>query len=227
MQADPAVQPLVPGAPEAELHLVSDAIEEVTEDGIRTAAGQHIPLDVVVFATGFRAADVPVGSRVVGAGGRTLADVWDGSPRLYKNTTLPGFPNLFMVLGLNTGYSSMVFVIEAQLRYVADALKTMRDRDLHAVDVGRAAYDAWAGAMQRRMRPSVWTAGGCSSWYIDRNRLATTVWPDFTWKFRRATRRFDLDAYVPAYPTAPVPRRQPAAATGQAPSRPEAEGATR
>jgi len=99
------------------------------------------------------------------------------------------------VLGLNTGYSSMVFMIESQLSYVVDALRTMRERRLHAVEVKADAFRRWNDAVQCRMPPTVWNSGGCSSWYIDRNGLNTTVWPDFTWRFRRLTRKFDIASY--------------------------------
>lgn len=197
-----------PALQQENVELVTDEIAAITPTGIRTAAGDQIDLDAIVYATGFHVTDIPFAQRVVGRSGETLAETWAGSPLAYKNTTVPGYPNLFFVHGLNTGYSSMVFMIEAQVNYVVVAVKAMREHAIEVVDVKRTAYDGWSEAVKRRTGPSVWNSGGCSSWYIDTNGLATAVWPDFTWRFRALTRRFDLAAYDSASvrtPAAPLP----------------------
>lgn len=173
--------------------LVTDAIANITPRGIRTVTGDEVEVDVIVYATGFEATDWPFARRVIGTDGKTLDEVWNGSPQAYKNTTVPGFPNFFVVPGLQTGYSSQVFMIEAQLQYVIDALRVMGNG--HVIDVKYEAFRSWNDALQARMPRTVWMSGGCASWYVDRNGLATTVWPDFTWKFRRLTRKFDRAAY--------------------------------
>jgi cation diffusion facilitator CzcD-associated flavoprotein CzcO len=177
------------------VEVVCEAVAEVTPEGIRTAAGRHIDLDVIIYATGFEATEPPIARLIKGERGQSLASIWDGSPRAYRNTTVPGFPNLFLISGLNTGYSSMVYMIEAQLRYVVHALEWMRKSGWEALDVKSGAFDTWNSWMERRLRRAVWSAGGCSSWYIDRNGRSTTVWPDFTWRFRWLTRQFDPDSY--------------------------------
>ncbi len=193
-----------PAIQEDNVELETDGIAEITPRGIRTAAGEELDFDVIVYATGFDVTDMPLSRRVVGTDGKTLDDVWSGSPQAYKNSTVPGYPNLFFVLGLQTGTNSMVYMVESQLNYVIDALRTMRDRHLHAVEVKADAFRQWNQAVQRRMPRTVWNSGGCASWYIDRNGLNTTVWPDFTWKFRRLTREFDLAAYE-SLPVRPAP----------------------
>jgi hypothetical protein len=154
---------------------------------------------VIVHATGFHVTDIPFARRVAGRDGRSLHEVWDGSPQAYKGTAVPGYPNMFLLLGPNTGlgHNSIVYMIEAQIAYVMDALRTMRGRDTHALTVRRDTFRAWNDALQRKLPPTVWNSGGCSSWYIDANGLNTTIWPDFTWRFRRLTRQFDVTAYEP------------------------------
>lgn len=177
------------------VEIVTDAIAAITASGIRTTAGAEHEIDVIIYATGFYATDLPIARRVVGRDGKTLNEVWRGSPQAYKNSTVPGFPNLFFVHGLNTGYSSMVYMIESQLNYVVDTIRAARAPGIEAVEVKEDACRSWNDAVQRRMPPTVWNSGGCSSWYIDQNGLSTAVWPDFTWRFRQLTRRFDLGAY--------------------------------
>ena len=85
---------------------------------------------MIVHATGFHVTDIPFARRVFGSDGRSLHEVWDGSPQAYKGTAVPGYPNLFFLLGPNTGlgHNSIVYMIEAQIAYVMDALRTMRTR---------------------------------------------------------------------------------------------------
>jgi hypothetical protein len=97
-------------------------------------------------------------------------------------------------------------MIEAQLEYLMDALDVMERREVTQVEVRREAQEAYNEQLQSRMSGTVWNSGGCSSWYIDANGKNTTIWPDFTWRFRRQMRRFDLDAYELTAPATSQPR---------------------
>lgn len=178
--------------------VVTDPIREVGAHGIVTAAGAEHAVDTIILATGFRVTDNPTFARLRGRDGRSLADAWrDAGMQAYLGATVAGFPNLFLVTGPNTGigHTSLVVMIEAQVRYVVDALRTMARRGLAEVEVRPDAQDAFNEDLQRRMRRTVWNAGGCASWYLDARGRNTTLWPDFTWRFRRRTRRFDAGAY--------------------------------
>jgi cation diffusion facilitator CzcD-associated flavoprotein CzcO len=175
-----------------------------------TGDGAERELDALIFATGFSPTDPPIAGRLRGRDGRTLSEVWDGSPQAYLGTTVAGFPNLFMLWGpnLNLAHSSIVYMLESQIHYVMDALRVMRERDLGAFDVRGAIQDAWNDGLQQRLRRTVWDTGGCSSWYLDRNGRDSVMWPDFTFRFRRRVRAFD-----PAdYHLEPAAAPQPAAA---------------
>ncbi len=178
--------------------LVTDAIAEVRPHAIVTADGVEHEVDTIVFGTGFRVTDMPAAQRIRGRDGRRLADVWQGSPRAYLGTTITGFPNLFMLVGPNTGlgHSSMVFMIESQIRYVLDALRLMDERRAVAVDVRPEVQRAFNEGVEEDMRATVWTAGGCASWYLDARGRNTTLWPGFTWRFRRRTATFDAASYT-------------------------------
>jgi cation diffusion facilitator CzcD-associated flavoprotein CzcO len=186
------------------VNVVTEGIAEVRPEGVVTADGAVHECDAIVYATGFHVTDIPFARRVVGRDGRALHEVWSGSPQAYKGTAVPGYPNLFFVLGPNTGlgHNSIVYMIESQISYVVDALCKMRERATRAVEVRPEAFRFWNDALQRRLPPTVWNSGGCSSWYIDANGLNTTIWPDFTWRFRRLTREFDVAAYE-ALPVTP------------------------
>ncbi|KAA0917206.1 NAD(P)/FAD-dependent oxidoreductase [Dietzia sp. ANT_WB102] len=178
--------------------VITEPISRVTKDGIVTSDGVEHPSDVLVVATGFHVTDSPFFDRVRGADGRTLADRWeDEGMEAYKGTTVAGYPNLFVLVGPATGlgHSSMIYMIESQLNYLLDAMRTMRDRELQTVEIRRAVQDAYNRELRDGIGDTVWVSG-CRSWYLDAKGNAPAVWPDFTFAFRRETREFDLSAYT-------------------------------
>jgi cation diffusion facilitator CzcD-associated flavoprotein CzcO len=179
------------------VELVTSGVAEVREHAIVTADGRELEVDALVFGTGFNVIDIPVGRFVRGRDGRTLADVWNGSPRAHLGATVPGFPNLFIMLGPNTGlgHNSMIYMIESQIAYVMDALRAMRSQDAAVVEVRPEVEARHHEEVQRRMQGTVWNTG-CTSWYQDAKGDNPTLWPDWTWQFRRRTARFDAAEYV-------------------------------
>ena len=182
------------GKPNVEL--VTDGISEVREHSIVTADGVEREVDTIIFSTGFHVADMPVGKQVRGRSGKTLDEAWQGSPRAHLGSTVPGFPNLFMLLGPNTGlgHSSMVYMIESQIAYVLDALRTMERSGAAVAEVRRSAVDRFNGAIEDQLDGTVWNTG-CASWYLDDTGRNATLWPDWTWRFRQRTSRFDAADY--------------------------------
>ena len=190
------------GAANAEV--VSAPIREVVPDGVLDARGEHHALDTLIFATGFRATDPPVAERIHGPDGRTLAEVWDGSPRAHLGITVAGFPNLCFLLGPNTGLAnnSVLLMIEAQIDYIS---KLLRFRAGHGADaLVEPTPDAEArfvAEVQRGTDGSVWAAGGCTSWYIDRTGRNSTLWPGTVRQYQRRVREFAPSDYVSRHPT--------------------------
>ncbi len=195
------------------VELVTDPIARVTPTGIVTADGTEREIDVLVVATGFQTTDQPIARHITGRDGRTLADAWrDGGMSAYKGTTISGFPNLFLVVGPNTalGHSSMVLIIESQVGYAVDAVRTMRRHEYGTVDVRPDDEQRWTSGLRRRLRRTVWNTGGCSSWYLDEHGHNTLIWPHTTATFRRRLSSFDVAAYRTEPPSvAALPRTDP------------------
>jgi cation diffusion facilitator CzcD-associated flavoprotein CzcO len=187
--------------------LVTDGIAEIRPDAVVDRNGVERPIDVLIIATGFHVTDPPIANHVVGKDGRTLAEAWsEKGMRAYKGTTVHGFPNLFQLVGPNTalGHSSIIFIIESQVRYVVDAAVTLRRKGITAVEPTVEAQDAWTDAIQERMKPTVWLTGGCASWYVDEFGNNTTLWPGQTFTFRNHLSAFDLDKYAVVPAAAPA-----------------------
>jgi cation diffusion facilitator CzcD-associated flavoprotein CzcO len=201
----------LPAVSQPNVSLVTDGIAEVRARSIVTTTGEELEVDTIIFGTGFHVSDFPMAHRLHDGAGRSLAEAWGGSMSANRGATVPGFPNLFLLLGPNTGlgHTSVVLMAEWQAGYVARALQHMRVHGLDTVEVKAEAAENWTERMQRRMAGTVWLAGGCNSWYLDRSGRNSTLWPGFTFQFRRALSRFDAHNYV----TLPAPRgdRRPGA----------------
>ncbi len=184
------------------VNVITTGIREVTENAVITADGLKHEVDVIIFGTGFQATEPIPPGMVYGRGGKELVESWaDRGAEAYKGTTIAGFPNLFVLVGPNTGlgHSSMVYMIESQIDYVMKALDAMDDKGLQWIDVKPAVQTAFNERLQSKLDKAVWTAGGCKSWYIDpKTGKNVTLWPGFTWQFRRETARFDLADYAAA-----------------------------
>jgi cation diffusion facilitator CzcD-associated flavoprotein CzcO len=189
-----------------DVELVTAGIAAITPDGYVTTDGVEHEVDTIIFATGFHVTDIPLADIVTGRDGRRLADVWHRSPQAYRGTAMAGFPNLFLLVGPNVGlgHNSIVFMIEAQIRYLLGALDEMAARGAGRVEVRDDAVKAYNQHLQDKMGQTVWNTGGCASWYIDAQGRNTTIWPDFTFRFWNQTREFDAAAYELAPVRGPV-----------------------
>lgn len=181
------------------VELVAEGLASVNGGTLVGAGGTERAVDAVVFCTGFQIVDQPAPFEVVGRGGADLRARWEREARAYYGTTVPGFPNLFVITGPNTGlgHNSMVYMMEAQFAYILDALRVMRDERLRWVDVREDALAAFVDEMERRAATTTWRSG-CKSWYLNRDGKSVGLWPGYTFEFARRTRRFDVERYETA-----------------------------
>lgn len=185
----------LPSLARPDVELVTDPIREVTEDAVVTADGTRHPVDVIVWSTGFRANDFVLPMQVTGAGGRNLQQVWEDGARAHLGLAVPGFPNMFLLYGPNTnlGIGSIIVMIEAQVRYVLDAVRRLRSRPGTLLDVRPEVWQASDERTQQRLRRTVWT--GCRSWYRDASGRVANNWPGTMREYVRLTERLDPAEY--------------------------------
>ncbi|RTR33946.1 NAD(P)/FAD-dependent oxidoreductase [Robertmurraya yapensis] len=167
-------------------------IAEVTEDSVIDNEGKKIEVDTIIFGTGFQVKDLPLAHHIYGREGHSLAQEWNGSPKAYMGTMVAGFPNLFLLQGPNTGlgHSSVIFMIEAQVKQMMKTLKHMRKNKLEIIEPTQKAQEQFVELVEKYMRGSVWTAGGCKSWYLDKAGRNSTLWPGYTFTYRRLASKF-------------------------------------
>jgi cation diffusion facilitator CzcD-associated flavoprotein CzcO len=197
-----------------DVDLVTDTIREITPRGIVTKDGKEHELDVLIFATGFKVGDAGAPFELVGCGGASLDARWKDGPEAYLGATVPGFPNYFLVAGPNTGLShtSMIFMLESAMSYALDAIEKMRARGIAHVDVRPEVCARYNDEIQARLDGTVWSSG-CKSWYLAPNGKNVSIWPSFTFEYRRRTQRFDLESYTVVEKRGSTSVRKPRAGT--------------
>lgn len=169
------------------VELVTDAVTEVTPDGVRTADGRHHPASVLIHATGFRATEFLAPIEVTGRDGVRLHERWRDGASAYLGIAVPEFPNLFLLYGptTNLGHNSVVYMIESQVRYI---MRWLRATGAEQVEVAEAALTAYTASMERLLRKTAWGAG-CTSWYKTPAGRVINNWPRRSFRYRLATKR--------------------------------------
>ncbi|HEX4871183.1 MAG TPA: NAD(P)/FAD-dependent oxidoreductase [Nevskiaceae bacterium] len=185
-----------PALTQPNVEVITTAIREIRPHSVVTTDGVERAVDCLIYGTGFKAQDPLPRGAIFGRGGQDILDAWKDGPEAYHGTTVAGFPNLFLLVGPNTGlgHSSMVFMIESQVNYVMSALDTLQARGYDRLEVRPEVQARYNQALQRRLTGAVW-ASGCKSWYVDANGRNTTLWPSFTFRFRQATRQLRFGDY--------------------------------
>lgn len=179
------------------VEVVTSGIAEVRSRSIVTGDGVEVPVDVIVYATGFEAAEARPRFELRGKHGQTLGQLWSEGAEAYYGMSVAGLPNLFLLIGPNSGlgHTSMIVMMEAQFGYVLDALRVMDEHGLRSMEVRAEAqrqHNAW---LQARLGSTVWNQGGCQSWYRTAGGKNTTLWPGLTMEYRLRVRRFHAESY--------------------------------
>lgn len=182
--------------PHVRLH--PHALKSVNGSTLHASDGAAFEVDVVIYATGFITQRQPYAGRIVGRGGGYLSEAWERRMRGYASTTVPGFPNLYILNGPNAGlgHSSAIYMIETQLNYVLEALQFQRETRALALEVTAAAEADYVDELDKISAKTVWLKGGCVSWYTsETDTKLTLLWPDFAHAFRQRNEHFSAEAY--------------------------------
>ncbi len=182
------------------VELVTEPIDAIQREGLRTKDGVLHAVDVIVLATGYLLGLAAAPFRVVGLGGRSLAEAWEKGAVAYKGMTVSGFPNWFIMMGPNTGpgHTSVLVFTEAQIEHALQAIKKMMTEDIKYCDVRQDVQDRYNEGIQGRMKHMVW-ASGCTSWYLSNDGKNHSLFPGFAWEYVLRSRRLHLADYQVAY----------------------------
>jgi cation diffusion facilitator CzcD-associated flavoprotein CzcO len=203
----------LPALTQPNVSVNTDGIQEIRETSIIDAAGVEHPVDAIILGTGFDTIGLPLTDRIYDADGMTMAERWDGNPTAYLGTSVAGYPNCYLIHGPNigTGHNSVLHMFESQANYITAAISYARDHGLASVEPTQAAHAACTAEVDRMSAGTVWTAGGCQSWYLNESGRNVNIWPGTTFDFRRRTSRFDPAAHLTHRPV-PAPALTPVTA---------------
>jgi 4-hydroxyacetophenone monooxygenase len=166
------------------VELVTDGIDRFAEDGIVTADGTLRPADIVVISTGFKVTEMAARLNISGRDGKNLRDAWaNDNPTAYLGLTIPDFPNLFVMLGPNSGPAhggSVIFQSECQSRYISACLVEMIERGIAAIDVKQEAHDTYIREVDAEHEQLIWTHPGMSTYYRNQQGRVFSAMP---WRF--------------------------------------------
>ncbi len=179
------------------VEVVTEPIAAINASGILTGDGIQRNVDALVLATGFQAAEEVSRFEVKGRNGIDLNEAWRNGAEAYLGTSVAGFPNMFLVVGPNTGlgHSSMILMIEAQVKLIMESLKAMKLSKAKFIDVKKSAQQEYNREIQEKLSGTVWQTGGCASWYQTKSGKNVTLWPGFTFSFMKRTEKFEPEKY--------------------------------
>ncbi|MGU3435879.1 flavin-containing monooxygenase [Actinomycetes bacterium M1A6_2h] len=171
-------------------------VTRVTPNGVVDANGTSHEVDVIIFGTGFDTSRLPLTDKVFDGAGQSMADSWGSSPRAYLGTSVAGYPNLYLMHGPNIalGHTSVIMMFESQIHYIEKAIGHAMTSG-GAVEPTVAAQSDYAADIDALTDGTVWTSGGCSSWYLDPAGRNSNLWPGSILGYRTRAMRFDTDRH--------------------------------
>ena len=182
------------------VELVTDRIDRIDADGVRTADGVEHPVDVIVMSTGFRMTDMARALHPVGRDGVELDDVWGhDDATAHLGITVPGFPNFFLMQGPSTGLGhggSAIFQAESQTRYITDAIVRMIEGNIGAIEPKQRVHDEFVRLVDDRHAEMIWSHPGMSTYYRNSHGRVVSVTPFSLLEYWQMTHDIDLSDYV-------------------------------
>lgn len=177
--------------------VVFQGLQRITASGIVTEDGSEIPVDTIIFGTGYAVAEPAIYRILHGADGRSLSQHWQGQPRAYQGLAIHGFPNMFMMLGPNSHsvQGSVMWTSEHQAIYIAQAVRQIFNRGLRRIEVQQGVQDEFNARIDRRLARMPIRADICSSYYLDAAGRNQFVWPDFGINIKQRLTHFALTDY--------------------------------
>lgn len=204
------------------VEVVTRRVAALRPGGVETVDGARHDLDVLIYATGFRATEFLQPMKIIGRDGLDLNDAWSEGAEAHRGVAVAGFPNFFMLFGPNTslGHNSIIFMHEVQATYITRCLKQLfQGRRGQVMEVKAQAMAAYNRGLRAALDRTVW-AGSCNSWYKTADGRVTAQWSSFASRYWWAMRSASLDEY--AFTTCDAPVR----ALPQSPALTTAAGAS-
>lgn len=180
------------------LYDASQSILELKENSILTKENFELNVDLIIYSTGYDVTGNAIAFNVTGKNNYSLKTFWNEFPRAYLGTTVPEFPNFFIVTGPNTGigHTSAIFIIESQLLYIIQCIKKVIDNNKKSIEVKVVAEEKYTLMIHKEMKKTVWKSGGCKSWYQNEKGFVTAMFPGFSFTYRNMAKKFKTEDHI-------------------------------
>jgi cation diffusion facilitator CzcD-associated flavoprotein CzcO len=179
------------------VELVTAPIDRIDQAGILSAGGKRRQVDAIVCATGFDVERSLASINIIGLDGNSLNQTWVNEPKAYLGVTVANFPNLFLLLGPNTGqgHTSAILFIEVQVSYALQCIQEISRQQKNFLDVKPVAVARYNKELQQALQTSVWAAG-CRSWYKTESGKIIGIYPGFSFQYIRELRKPRFEDYI-------------------------------
>lgn len=170
----------------ANVELIDSAAKTIHEDGIETADGRRLPVDVIIYCTGYEVLDYGR-IEVIGEDGRTLGEAMAESPEAYKGVLTPGFPNYFFGVGPNATVLSVTYFAsaEANVECIVRIIKGMQEKNAKAVRVKASLHRKYNDWLKSRFGDFAWGHSSCTSYYSTPSGATPFLYPGTYQEFRK------------------------------------------
>jgi len=149
--------------------LETSGIDRIVENGVMTKEGELIELDAIVFATGYVLTEMLAPMHIEGRDGVTIRQLWGyDDPRAHRGSTVPGFPNFFMISGPNAvpqHGAGINILSETQTNFILGCLALMLADGGAAIEPDPAAFDAWNAKLDDQLQHMIWGHHRVKSYY--------------------------------------------------------------
>ena len=174
--------------------LVCGEVDALTKSGL-VASGQNYDVDVIVFATGFKAFNIANEIELTGVGGLPLAEAWKDRVTSFKTVMIHNFPNLFLMMGPNgTGLHSALQTIEAQADYIIRVVQQIKREGIQSLNPKQELVDAFTQDVENRFEGTTHNKG-CTSWWNDQTGFNHSIWPGSSDDYRSLLADIELNEF--------------------------------
>ena len=179
--------------------LIAHPLVQVDGNTLTAGDGFQTRADVLILATGFKSTEIVSSFEVIGREDRRLKDYWDiDDARAYQGSTVPGFPNLFVLLGPNTGLGhggSVVQSVERQVHFIMLLLEQLGEHRADLIEVREDACTEYNGKIDDAHDRMIWTHQGMDNWYKNKRGRVVVITPWRNDDFWHMTRKANLDHF--------------------------------
>lgn len=170
------------------IELVTSKIVRIENKTVCFSNNTRQDFDLIVFATGFRFLNrrgeltkvKSEGPQILGRSGLNLYKKWRSSrPATFFGLLHNGFPNLFSIVGPNSGLNSgsILTMIESQIIFILKALHHLREHNMNSIEVREYTEDQFFRRTQEVLKRSVWDISKCENSYQNAEGIVTGIWP--------------------------------------------------